>query len=78
MSKWLLGLATIAVVAVLHIFASVSTGSVSEETPLVTVPRSGQDTSLSTISAKPDWASLGRLGHELLTQAEHACVSSPS
>lgn len=80
MSKWLLGLAVLAVVAVLHIFSNVTAQSSAQEKP-VSVYSGEKDTASSGSSqatAKPTWASLGRLGHELLTQTEHAYVSLSS
>ena len=79
MSKWLLGLAVLAVVAVLHIFSSLTAQNAGEDTPGAVY--SGHDTATSGSSqatAKPTWSSLGRLGHELLTQSEHAYVSDCS
>lgn len=75
MSKWLLGLAAIAAVAVLHIFSSVSTQTIGEDAPSTV---HSDHSSGGHATAKPTWASLGRLGHELLTQKEHAYVPVPS
>jgi hypothetical protein len=82
MSKWLLGLAALATVAILHIFSHVSARQAadSSDTVIATFDNdaNSEPSGLAHATAQPTWATLGRIGHELLIQKEHACASEVS